>query len=199
MLQSMLGKVNWWGSAGLLEIPNRNHGKMDAQWNVIKAGLVTDCIQVLAETFDFVLHVNDKRAAVCSKKMLMRYVPKTSMSMILPCLSHFLLNPFLSVTVSDLSAIMAPPRALKRSKTSASGQTLGAGDPGDVQTKSLNVDLLAEAKRAWDGLMGLLGFAFIGLWSCHVSSAWKLMQTRVHEMSCAAANLQITNDISWLT
>lgn len=64
---------------------------------------------------------------------------------------------------------MAPPRALKRSKTST-GPTLGAGDPGDVQTKSLNVDLLAEAKRAWDGLMGLLGFAF-NRFCCHVSSA----------------------------
>lgn len=31
-----------------------------------------------------------------------------------------------------------------------------AGDPADVQTRSLNVDLLAQVKRAWDGLMALL-------------------------------------------
>ena len=38
---------------------------------------------------------------------------------------------------------------------------LSPGDPTDVQTKSLNVDLLAETKRAWDGLMALLGFACV--------------------------------------
>lgn len=34
---------------------------------------------------------------------------------------------------------------------------LGAGDPTDVQTRSLNVDIMAEVKHAWDSLMAPLG------------------------------------------
>ena len=33
-----------------------------------------------------------------------------------------------------------------------------AGEPSDVQTKSLNVDIMAHVKKAWDGLMLWLGF-----------------------------------------
>lgn len=34
---------------------------------------------------------------------------------------------------------------------------LGAGDPTDVQTRSLNIDIMAEVKHAWDSLMAPLG------------------------------------------
>eukprot|EP00435_Cladocopium_sp_Y103_P021496 s3597_g5.t1 len=35
--------------------------------------------------------------------------------------------------------------------------SLGAGDPADVQTRSLNIEIMAEVKHAWDGLMAPLG------------------------------------------
>lgn len=32
------------------------------------------------------------------------------------------------------------------------------GEPGEVQTKALNVDIMAKVKEAWNGLMSKLGW-----------------------------------------
>ena len=39
----------------------------------------------------------------------------------------------------------------------------GDAQAGDVQTKSLNVDIMVKVKEAWDGIMALLGCSVV-LW-----------------------------------